>query len=448
MLIGCSALALLAEPSRAEHPDLHLSLKQALEKALSNSSQTTSAAFTAASADAAVRTARSAFLPTVRIDTSAGTIHDRVQQKWETEAPITARDRNSYQAKVILSQGIFSGLRDWRSLRAASFAAESAHWKERQARAETLASVTQRYFALARLQDELAAERQNLTFRERELSDTKARLAAGRATQLQRLQAEYAVVASRPTTLQLEQQLEDERVRFAQSIGIPLDQKFLLTDTLASANATLAQMKIPTLGQLLERALRENPELRAAESLLQKQRNQASQVVGTHLPDLSLDLYAQTDAGRRRDIATEDTNTWGASLKLSIPVFSGMSSFSQYREAAATVRALEEQTRGQRDTIIADLNKARRGWDVSLERVEASTINLETARAKTAEAQSLWRAGRGLYTDLTQAWADEATARRQLAAARFELIASLTTIQKILGDSTLGEDPSSDRSRP
>lgn len=410
-----------------------LTLKQALELTLKNSPKLKSAEEQLQSAESSVSTSISGFLPTVEAGLVAGTFNDRQPLPGQTVPPESPRDRNAYEGQLVFRQNLFSGFKTMSVLQGARSERDAKYWQFKLTRAELIEELIVKYFTLQSLQKQLRAEEEIATLRERQFNEVKQRYGVGRATELERLQAEYATEAQKPQILSLKVNIDSTLLELAQLLGEMPAQRIILSDQLEQAAAALDQQKLPPVEKALEMAKLNNPTLRQLTAEVDKSKYGAGEVLSKHLPTLDFELIAKTTAGLREDIASADSTSYGGQVKLNIPLFSGLSSFSERHSAATRRLALEYDKQQRWNEIVTDLTKQYRQWELSKAKVTAERVNVRLTAQTIKTAEASYRNGRTTISDLLDSYAQDLTAKRNLAQGYLDQISAASRIKRLLG---------------
>lgn len=410
---------------------LDLSLKDAISRAMAESRRVkkAKAEYTAAIAD--LDYARTAFLPELSFSTKAGTLHDRDQVPGERELPLTARDRNHYEAQIALRQNFFSGFRDLHNMRAADARRNEVEWSLKSTALDVSINVIEQYFGLQLAKAELEAELQIFKLREQQFAEARSRAAQGRATSLDVLESEYAVRAQDPLIKSLESDLSSKSLRLARLIGLSLDTPFNLTDALTDIGAVLGSSKLPDLDQAFADALRQSPDLKKAQATWERLDWERARDSAKHLPAVSFDMTAGYRSGLRSDFGTEDTLRYSGMISLDVPLFSGLGSFDERKKNAALLNAAAEDQAMVREQLLQDLTDAYRSLELAETTIIATQKNKELTVKAVENVRSLFRNGRATQANLLDSYSRELEARRNFARALYDRIIAIAKIRSL-----------------
>jgi outer membrane protein len=325
-----------------------------------------------------------------------------------------------------------------------------------------------------------------LTSAQAQLELSRARAAVGAATTLDVRRAEVQVGQAQVALLRERNNVETEKLRLFQQLGVEQPVNVRLTTELPVTEPTL------NLQELLTTARRSNPALAAArsressaglavrqartaylpslrlatsisgytsretdiESSIASDRNSAarslSNCLGTDslrvrngLPSIATRCsndFTFTDADAelmRRENSkypfdfTRDPITFQASL--SIPIFNGFQREQRVQEAEAGRNDARYNVRAQELRVSAEVNSGYRNLMTAYQAVQIQTQNSQAAREALALAQERFRVGANTFVDLVQSRADFQQAEADRITAIYEFHRAFATLESAVG---------------
>jgi outer membrane protein len=334
--------------------------------------------------------------------------------------------------------------------------------------------------ARAQLNDTLLASAQA------QLDLSRARAAVGAATTLDVRRAEVQVGQAQVAVLRERNNIETEKLRLFQQLGVEQPTSVRLTTELPVAEPTL------NLQELLASARRQNPALSAAKSRESAAGVGVRQARSAYLPTLSLQTGLSGFTSQERDIEssinqqrasslqslssclgtdslrrnaglpsianscssrfsftdadaalmrrenskfpfdfTRDPITFSASL--SIPIFNGFQREQRMQEAEATRNDARYNVRAQELRITADVTSGYRNLMTAYQTVQIQTQNSQAAREALALAQERFRVGANTFVDLVQARADFERAESDRINAIYEFHRAYAALENAVG---------------
>jgi outer membrane protein len=204
------------------------------------------------------------------------------------------------------------------------------------------------------------------------------------------------------------------RLDLLRALGLPLDSDVQLADSLTGLPV---QDSLPDEQAAIERALRQRPDLLAADQQLQAARQGLTAINAERFPTLSV-FGDQGLVGKSDHLL--GTYTWG--VQVTLPILDGFRREGRAEEQRAAAREIEvgRHDLAQRAAIevrgaLLDLTDAREQLDAARER-------LRLAQQELSQAQDRFRAG-------VAGNADVITALLEVNDSRTQLVDALTTYQ-------------------
>ena len=397
-------------------------------------------------AGASLRTARGAFIPSLNANLSGG-YREGIQQ-FVNGVPFGATSSTlgsnlQLQANLDLSPSVWMNTGQQRlSVAASESDVDNAALQLRAFVVQQYMTVLQQQ-ARVRLQDTLLANTQA------QLDLTKAKQAAGSATDLDARRSEVQVGQQRVATLQARNQAEVEKLRLFQQLGVPQPGDVQLVTELPVGRIDLS------LAQLLDEARRQNPVLRAFQA-----REEASGVAVrrqkfTYLPTVSFSAAvsgATTKFVEQSYIATlppaqqpgiqaandrfpfdftRQPYTVGVSLNL--PLFNGFGREANINFAEADRSDARYNTRAEELKLTADVTAAYLTIQTDIQLVDLNTKNALTAREALVLAEQRYRVGLSSIVEVIQARADFETAENSRINSVYQFHRDFATLETAVG---------------
>jgi outer membrane protein TolC len=200
------------------------------------------------------------------------------------------------------------------------------------------------------------------------------------------------------------------------SLNLALDTPLALTDTLSTEVPEDLAFDEATA---TARALRDRPDLRAAEEQLRAARQTVSAIRSERLPSLS-GFVDDGVIGKSSATRLLPTYTWG--VQLSLPVFDGFRREGRIQEQEAVRRELDVRRRDLEQQATIDVRSALLDLGAAREAVGVSRERLRLAEQEVEQARERFRAG-------VAGNADVVNAALSLNAARSQYVDVLTSLQ-------------------
>lgn len=267
--------------------------------------------------------------------------------------------------------------------------------------------------------DEIGIREQNLAIAERDLKMQAVRLffqlllAQARVDQLKQTEAIYEDLeefAQKRIRLKLGQDLELLQIQTRRALLLPRLERAKSDLALAATDlSTLireeqgGEIRIrgsldgPDWKNLIEEEKKQDsdrPELRRIGTMIEQAENRRAVQMATHWPQVSATADWGRSALRAVDLADGATTSWSIGIQLSVPLFTGFSSFFDRAALSAQVSQVEAQKALLMDQLYMERQRAERELELSKLVVDASAKALKLARKSFEFAQSQHRVGR------------------------------------------------------
>lgn len=205
------------------------------------------------------------------------------------------------------------------------------------------------------------------------------------------------------------------RLDLIRAIGAPLETDFALS---TRVDGPLPTDAIPTEAEAISIALRQRPDLAAAERALEAARQGSKAIKAERLPTLS----AFADDGAIGTSTAHMLNTYEWGVQVSLPIFDGSKRSGKLSEQQARASQLDVQRKELERTVTVEVRTALLDLGIARDQVEAARGRLGLAQQEYSQAQDRFRAG-------VAGNADVVTAALSLNAARNQVIDALTAYQ-------------------
>ncbi|HME71208.1 MAG TPA: TolC family protein [Myxococcota bacterium] len=225
----------------------------------------------------------------------------------------------------------------------------------------------------------------------------------------------------------------DAQVALAQSIGTVPTTPIEVVDLSSIALPTALE---PAVDGVIDRALRQRPDLIAKVAMLRAREAEVRQARAEFLPKLSLDSdvgwrFAQSrfttspGSGPLAGINTPRTGysdpSYGAQLTLTWPLFEGFARIRRLELARSEVRAAEHDLVDARDEAIQEVWKAYTDASMALRKLAVAAALVKASQATYDATLGSYQVGRGTLVDLL-------AARRELSRAQYVEVETKTQV--------------------
>lgn len=340
-------------------------------------------------------------------------------------AQLTGNTFNFYNFGVTLSQYIWDFGQTTGRFRAAKETAAAQGATERATELAVTLNVRTAYFAARAQRAMVQVARENLTNQDRHLQQVQGFVSVGTRPEIDLAQARTDRANADVQVINAENNYEIAKAQLNQAMGVETDTNYDVRDE------SLDEVPGETgeRASLLEEAVRARPDLMSLDRQLAAQKLAISAVKGAYGPSLSAAM-AFTEAGT--DI-TAMTWNWNATVNMTWPLFSGLLTWSQTKEANANLAVLAAQKTQLRQQVNVEVEQARlqvRGAKAAL---FAAGEALKNAKERLRLAEARYAAGVGSIIELGDAQLTTTSAAAQSVQSEYSLGSARALLLKALG---------------
>jgi len=278
------------------------------------------------------------------------------------------------------------------------------------------------YYDVLRKQALLVVAQENQANAARQAGDAQKRFRAGDVPELDVLRTQTPVAAAEAAFYQADTALAAARQTLNGLLGRPLDDAFSVTE----AESPPAAM---TLAEARERAVKNSPDVRAAEASVRAQEI-AQQAVGLWREPIYSLQGSDTRSNDQTGFARLDT----IEATITIPLSDGGLARAQVREARSALEQARAQAESARRTTLVTVSTAYLLAQGSLRQVAAARVAREIAQTTYEKTVRGYQAGLFPLTDVLSAQSALAQARVADAQARYDAAAAAATLNNALGN--------------
>lgn len=392
----------LPAPCQDEHSSTApLSLADVVERALCNNPQTREVWANARYQAALVGAGESAYLPSLSLD-------GKESRNWSDGGSTASR---SLKTTLSLSYVLYDfGARDAALENAKQILAAANATQDATIQSVFLAAV-QAYYQLFATQAAVESAGQAEKSAQESFNAATARYNVGSGTPADKLQAQTALSQAVLNRIRAEGDFSNAQGQLANSMG--LDANRPLAVSLLALGVPDAQFE-RNIGQLIEEARRQRPDLAAAEAQVNAAKAGAEAVRAAGMPTVSL----AANVSRTHSSIADPFSSSALGVALNIPLFTGYNTTYRIRAAQAQVDTRLAQRERLSQQVALDVWKAYQG-------VVTETQAVKSANELVASAVQSERVALGRYKEGIGSVLDLLTAQSALASARAQNIQAI-----------------------
>jgi len=434
----CLVAAPLVAQDAVERAPLQLSLKRAVEIAISPEGSAQVQLSTEAWKQARSRSAevRAALLPDLEASFNdrsqtenlaalgLTTIHVPIP---EFHFPTMVGPFSTTDARASVTENVFdfSSIRRYQGSRASVSAAKSDVDATEE---QVAAQVARGYLAAIKADADVETAKANVTLSQAVLTQAENQKKAGTGTGIEVTRAKVQLSNDEQRLLVAQNDRRRAYLQLLRAMGLRLDTQVELTDALH-----YEPIDPGTLAEARAKALKERPDFRAQRERESNARLEASATKMERLP--SLEAFGDYGAIGTALNSSLPTRTYGISLR--VPVFDGGRRDARRAESISQYRAETVRTNDLKEQIELDVRLALDSLQSADDQVKVAKEGLELSENELAQARRRYAAGvanslevTDAQTRLERARDNQTAALYNYNAARIDLSQALGTIRK------------------
>ncbi len=246
----------------------------------------------------------------------------------------------------------------------------------------------------------------------------------GVSPRLDELRARVDYQTQEQSLIATRNEYQKDRIALARVIGLPLDQKFELTDA-----TPYSQTATPSVEQAMAEALKNRSDLKAMQEQVQAAEKSLSAAHAERLPALTAEVdYGEIGVNPSNSYATLD-----ATGEASGPIFEEGKLRGDARIADAQLRQKRAQLNDMEGQIRADVKDAILDIQAAEQLVTVSRSNVDLANETLKEAQDRFQAGVSDNLAVSQAQSSVAQADDQYVSSLYQLNVARLSLARAVG---------------
>jgi len=330
---------------------------------------------------------------------------------------------NVFDARASIRQSILD-FKALNSARAASRLLEVARQDRRSVRDLVVLVCGQLYLQAVAGQSRIAAARAQLETADALLTLARDRKASGLVAGIEVLRADVQAQVQRQRLIVADAEEAKAKLVLARAIGLPLGQRFTLTDGMPFTPPPPL-----TAQEATERAWQERPDLRAEVARVEAAQAARRAAFAENLPSLGV----SADAGAIGNDVPGARFTYSMAAALQVPLFEGGRSAGHARQAEARLRVERARLADLRARISYEIESVFLDLDAAAARVGVAENALGLATQQLEQARDRFQSGVAGTLELVQAQEALATAEENRIASLYAHNVARFTLARALG---------------
>lgn len=414
----------VARTAAAEFPD-SLTLDECIATTLANNPDIKAAIAEIDAAEARVRQARAALLPSMGIQ--AGYEHysdpQRILPPHGGGEPGVFGDRLG-RAEAVVSVQLFAGGRSINGMRAAAHAREAQQWQNRRLRDELVFGVARLYHSIQGLDKRAQSVEQSLEAMRAQRRRVAAMLEAKKAARVDLLRTDVRVAELERRLLVVNNEQAALRARLGSLMAADIaDHSFAQYQEVDTSALTIDK------DSLLAQAQKNRGDYLAARRQCEAQTRRVDIAHGLWLPTLS----ARAGYGIRSDLSGEYEPGGSAGVTLSVPLFEGGRNGAKIAEERAILAARQSRMQSLRLRIDVEIQTAMLDIASARERLLSARTAIEAAEEGLRIENVKYEQGKGTISEVLDAQAELLAAQTDRDEAGTALLIAQAQLHFVAG---------------
>jgi len=437
MLTHLSAMA----DNKAEKSSTHsYTLDQAIEYALANNPDLQIASERISQAQAQLGVALSAFYPQI----TARVGYDHSNNPAQVFSMIVSQrdfDNNSIQninnpgyrqnfrPEIIGKLSLFRGGQDYHNSKAAELGIDAAEYEHSTVHNALIEAVTATYYAYLAAQEAHKVAQDSITAIASELNQTKLQYEAGTVLKSDVLSLEVKLAEAQDAEIRAANGIEISKTSIANLLGLSANEAFTVT----SSSSILTEPKLTTtFNDLLEVAMTQRPEVKAAAKQVEIAQLKLKSEQGSYLP--KADAYVSYGQNSQSPGFNSEKDNVTAGVSVEMDLFSGFNTQQRVRAAERKTAEARETERKTKLAIEQEVKIAFLKLKEALARLhvtEASVLSADEALRLVNEER---RAEIVTVTRYIESEVARNKAQSNAIAAHYDALSAEAALKKAIGD--------------
>ena len=421
-----------------------LTLRQAVDLALSSNPVVAAVKAGEAEAEARIRQARSGYLPHAQVSesfqrsnnpvfvfTSLLTQRQFSERNFAVESLIHPDALNNYQSRLTVEQVLFDARKTSRSVEAARFTRQLASEDTRRNQSDVILLVLQTYFGVVLAERNLDVARESVASAKADLSRAESIYESGRSTLSDVLALRVHLAAMSEQQIRASNDVAVARAALNDALGVSLDQAFELTTPL-EANAAGPEYPLEAYRHI---AAETRAEIRQAE-LTRRLSHTEKQIAGSaYWPRVAFEGIVEAD---RQNFSGKGGAYWFTAVTLNWNLWNGGETKARVEEARFAEARADALQKRSNSAVYLNVRKAYFDLQSAAQRVEVASAASAEAEEGNRIIQNRHQAGLTTITELLRSETALTTARTRYFAAVYDYRVAAAALEHATG--TLSAD--------
>ena len=413
-------------------------LDQAIDYAIANNPDLQIAIQRIEQADAQLGVALSAFYPQVSAKVGYETSNNPAQvfsmivaqRDFNSNSIANINDpgyRQNFRPEIIGKVSLFRGGQDYQNSKVAELGIEAAEFERSSIHNALIQAVTATFYAhLAAIEAQKNAQNAIVAI-ESELKQTQLKHAAGTVLKSDVLSLEVKLAEAQESQIRTTNAIETAKVNLVNLLGLPSQAVFNIASSSIYAPPKLT---IP-FNELLEQAMGQRPEVRAAAKQVEIAQHKVKSAQGAYLP--KADAYVSYGQNSQTPGFSNSKENVTAGVAVEMDIFSGFNTQQQLRTAELKATEAVETERKTKLAVEQEVKIAYLKLQESLARLHVADVSVQSAVEALRLVKEERHAEVVTVTRYIEAEVARNTAQSNSIAAHYDALSAEAALKKAIG---------------
>jgi len=337
--------------------------------------------------------------------------------------------RQNFRPEIIGKLSLFRGGQDYHNSKAAELGIDAAEYEHSTVHNALIEAVTATYYAYLAAQEAHKVAQDSITAIASELNQTKLQYEAGTVLKSDVLSLEVKLAEAQDAEIRAANGIEISKTSIANLLGLSANEAFTVT----SSSSILTEPKLTTtFNDLLEVAMTQRPEVKAAAKQVEIAQLKLKSEQGSYLP--KADAYVSYGQNSQSPGFNSEKDNVTAGVSVEMDLFSGFNTQQRVRAAERKTAEARETERKTKLAIEQEVKIAFLKLKEALARLhvtEASVLSADEALRLVNEER---RAEIVTVTRYIESEVARNKAQSNAIAAHYDALSAEAALKKAIGD--------------
>ncbi|MCX7085564.1 MAG: TolC family protein [Methylococcales bacterium] len=430
--------SVMASDSVDKSASQSFTLDQAIDYAIANNPDLQIAIQRIEQADAQLGAALSAFYPQVSAKVGYETSNNPAQvfsmivaqRDFNANSIANINDpgyRQNFRPEIIGKVSLFRGGQDYQNSKAAALGIEQAEFERSSIHNSLIQAVTATYYAHLAANEAQKNAQNAIVAINSELKQTQLKHAAGTVLKSDVLSLEVKLAEAQESQIRAANGIEMAKVNLVNLLGLPSQSVF----NLSSSSIFTSPKFTPSFNELLEQAMGQRPEVKAAAKQVEIAQYKVKSAQGAYLP--KADAYVSYGQNSQTPGFSSSKENVTAGVAIEMDIFSGFSTQQQLRTAELKATETLETERKTKLAVEQEVKMAYLKLQESLARVHVTDLSVQSADEALRLVKEERLAEVVTVTRYIEAEVARNTAQSNSIAAHYDALSAEAALKKAIG---------------